>query len=119
MSVIISVIVAFIRELPIPLLVIICIGIAILIFVGISYIYSFIKGKIKRSVPRERRQTKPAIGGLVGRNYGKVINSHFKGKITIHGNPEEMDVGGLIGAGGENSEVVGSSADAEIEYKQD
>ena len=62
---------------------------------------------------------KSAIGGLLGRQHGgKVSNSYFKGKITIHGKPEEVDVGGLIGQG-ENTEVVDSSADAEIEYKQD
>lgn len=62
---------------------------------------------------------KSAIGGLIGRaDGGKVSNSHYKGKITIHGNPEGVDVGGLIGQE-ENTEVIDSSADAEIEYKQD
>lgn len=109
----------FLSNLPIPLLVIICIGIIILIFVGISYIYSFIKRKIKGSSTNERIRTKPAIGGLIGRAVGgKVSHSYFKGKITIHGKPEEVDVGGLIGQG-ENTEVEDSSAEAEIEYKQD
>ena len=62
---------------------------------------------------------KPAIGLLVGRNDGKVINSHASGRITIHGKPEDVDAGGLIGAAGESSEVEGSSVDAVIEYKQD
>lgn len=44
---------------------------------------------------------------------------NFKGKITIKGTPKEVDVGSLIGRAEENTEVVDSSADAEIEYKQD
>ncbi|MGB2815525.1 MAG: GLUG motif-containing protein [Dehalococcoidales bacterium] len=118
-SVIISAINSFIRELPIPLLVIFCIGSIIALFVGISYIYSFIKRKIKESLAKKKIQPKPAIGLLVGRNNGKIINCHASGKITIHGKPEDVDAGGLIGAAGESSEVVDSSADAKIEYKQD
>ena len=86
-------------------------GIAFIWLVGTLFYY--FKRRPKQPQP------KPAIGGLVGRNDGKIINSHFKGKIKIHGNPEGVDVGGLIGTGGENSEVVESSAEAEIEYKQD
>ncbi len=114
MGVIISAIVSFIRELPIPLLVIFCIGLIIAFFVGISYIYSFIKRK--RSVSSK---TKSAIGGLIGKSSGgRVSNSYYKGKIIIRGKSQEVDVGGLIGQS-ENTEVVDSSADAEIEYKQD
>jgi membrane-bound ClpP family serine protease len=111
----------FLSSLPMPLLVIICVGIIIVIFVGISYIYSFIKGKIKRSLTKERMQTKSAIGGLIGHagRGTKVRDSYFKGKITIKGTPKEVDVGSLIGRAEENTEVVDSSADAEIEYKQD
>lgn len=67
------------------------------------------------------REPKPAIGGLIGHTGRgtKVRNSHYKGKITIKGTSEEVNVGGLIGQAEENTEVVDSSADAEIEYKQD
>ena len=59
---------------------------------------------------------KGAVGGLVGRSVaGKIDNCHFKGKITINGNPAGIDVGGLIGQS-ENSEIVNSSADAKVEF---
>ena len=112
----------FLSSLPMPLLVIICIGIIILIFASISYIFSFIKGKIKRSSAKKRAQPKKgAIGGFIG--YAgrgtKVKDSHYKGKITLRRSPKEVDAGGLIGRTDENTEVVDSSADAEIEYKED
>ena len=113
-SVIITAIVFFFVNMPIPLLVIFCVGLIIVLFSGISYIYSFIKRKRKIS-----SKPRPAIGLLVGRNNGKIINCHARGKITIHGKPGDVDAGGLIGATGKSSEVVDSSADAEIEYKQD
>ncbi len=66
---------------------------------------------------------KPAIGGLIGGIGGSVrlIGCKFKGKITVHGKPEGADVGPLIGRVEENAnvEVEDSSAEAEIEYKQD
>ncbi len=75
----------------------------------------------KKSLTTNRSQSKGKIGGLIGYagRGAKVRNSHFKGKITIKGTPEEVNVGGLIGQAEENTEVVDSSADAEIEYKQD
>lgn len=59
---------------------------------------------------------KSAVGGLVGRSIGGHIeNCHFKGEITIHGNPEDVDVGGLVGRT-EKTEIVNSSADAKVEF---
>jgi hypothetical protein len=67
---------------------------------------------------KERIQSKIVVGGLIGRAKNvKIRDSHYKGKITTQGKPEDIDMGGLIGQG-ENVEVVDSSANAEIEYKQ-
>ena len=87
------------------------------IIIGVSTIAGIIL--IRYGIRKKGKGDKPAIGLLVGRNNGKIINCHASGKITIHGKPEDVDAGGLIGTAGESSEVEGSSADAEIEYKQD
>ena len=82
-------------------------------------VISFRKVRKRRGLTEEETQSKIAVGGLVGRAKNvKIRDSHYKGKITIHGKPEDTDVGGLIGQG-ENTEVEDSSADAEIEYTQD
>ncbi|MFC1954702.1 hypothetical protein ACFLVZ_02635 [Chloroflexota bacterium] len=44
--------------------------------------------------------------------------SMFKVKFPFVESPREVDVGGLIGQS-EDTKVMGSSADVEIEYKQD
>jgi len=68
---------------------------------------------------KRRTQSKLTVGGLIGRaKGGKVSRCFSTGKLTAHGKPEGVDVGGLIGQS-ENVEIVDSSADAEIEYKQD
>ena len=65
---------------------------------------------------KHHRKPKSAMGGLVGRSSGgRIENSHFEGKITINGNREDVDVGGLVGQS-ENTEIVGSSADAKVEF---
>ena len=62
------------------------------------------------------KKSKSAVGGLVGRSIGgHMENCHFEGEITIHGNPEDVDVGGLVGQS-ENTEIVSSSANAKVEF---
>lgn len=78
-----------------------------------------VERKKKEPLAKEIIHNKPAIGGLIGHSVGgKITDCHFKGKITTKGNSKDVDVGGLIGRS-ENTEIVNSSADAEIEYKQD
>jgi membrane-bound ClpP family serine protease len=87
------------------------------IIIGVSIIAGIIL--IYYGISKKKQRGKSAMGLLIGRSTGgKVINCHASGKITIHGKPEDVDAGSLIGQS-ENTEVVGSSADAEIEYKQD
>ena len=64
----------------------------------------------------KHEKPKSAVGGLVGRSIGGHIkNCHFKGEIKINGNPEDIDVGGLVGQI-KNTEIVNSSADAKIKF---
>ena len=84
---------------------------------GLNEVLGKIEKRLKET--KERIQSKIVVGGLIGRAKNvKIRDSHYKGKITTQGKPEDIDVGGLIGQG-ENIEVVDSSANAEIEYKQD
>lgn len=65
---------------------------------------------------RDLKKTKSAVGGLVGRSVGgRIENCHFEGEITIRGNPEGLDVGGLVGQQ-EETKIVNSSADAKIKF---
>ena len=87
------------------------------IIIGVSTITGIIL--ICYGIRKKGKGNKRAIGGLIGASKGgRVINSYFKGKITIHGKPEDVDAGSLIGRS-EDTEVVNSSANAEIEYKED
>ena len=105
-----SVIASFFANMPIPLLVIFCIGLIIVLFVLISYIYSILKRK---------SSSKSAIGLLIGKSKGgRVSNCSAEGKIMFHGKPEDINIGGLIGDI-ENTEVTDSTANVEIEYKED
>lgn len=95
------------------------------ILFGVAFVWAtlaflhWFKSRKRKSLTEKRTQSKLVVGGLIGKSSGgKVSNSHFRGKIIIQGEPEEIDAGGLIGQS-ENTEVVDSSADAEIEYKQD
>ncbi|MFC1953663.1 hypothetical protein ACFLWR_06015 [Chloroflexota bacterium] len=70
-------------------------------------------------IRKKKNENKRAIGLLIGKSRGGVVkNVHVQGKISIRGKPREVDVGGLIGQS-EDTKVTGSSADVEIEYKQD
>ena len=68
---------------------------------------------------KKRTQPRVVIGGFAGRaNNVKIRDSHYKGKIKIHGKREDVAAGGFIGQG-KDTKVVDSSAEAEIEYKED
>lgn len=109
-SAIVTGIVYLFSHLPTWLLVILFICLTIALFVGFGYLSDAIK---------KRTQSKLAVGGFIGRaNGGKVSRCSSTGKTTVHGKPEEGDVGGFIGQS-KNVEIVDSSTDVEIEYKQD
>ena len=95
-------------------------AVAFIWFVATMVYYFRRRRIIKTNVPKEEGRPKPAIGGLIGESKGgRVTNSFFKGKITIKGKSQgEVDVGSLIGKA-EDTKVNGSSANAEIEYKED
>ena len=66
---------------------------------------------------KNSKKGKPAVGGLVGQSSGgRIENCHSEVKITINGNPEDIDVGGLVGRS-EDTEIVNSSADAKVLFK--
>ena len=68
---------------------------------------------------KKPQRTKGAIGGLVGRSDGgKIENCYAEGKIIINGNPEDVDIGGLVGQS-ENTEILDSSADVKIEFRNE
>jgi len=87
------------------------------IIIGVSTLAGIML--ILYGIRKKEKRDKSAIGLLIGRSVGgKIINCHASGKITAHGKPEGVDVGSLIGQL-ENTEVKDSSAEAEIEYRQD
>jgi hypothetical protein len=67
----------------------------------------------KNDNPPKHKQT---VGGLVGRSVGgRIENCHVKGKITINGNPDNCNVGGLVGSS-EDTKILNSSADVKVEF---
>lgn len=95
------------------------------ILFGLAFVWAilalirWLKSRKQGDFTNDKIQPKFVVGGLIGSSSAvKLTDCHFKGKIIIHGKSEDIKVGGLIGQA-ENTEVVDSSADAEIQYKQD
>ena len=82
-------------------------------------VISFRKARKRGGLTEEKTQPKSAVGGFIGRSsHVKVSHCHSEGRIIVRGKPEDINAGGLIGQA-EDTEVVDSSANAEIEYNQD
>ena len=65
---------------------------------------------------KDSKKRKPAVGGFAGQSIGgRIENCHFEGKITINGNPEDIDVGGFVGRS-EDTEIINSSANAKVSF---
>jgi membrane-bound ClpP family serine protease len=109
----------------VPLLVATAVGIGgwvnrriayIIIGVVIAWLLCAIIYRRKR---KKRTQGRVVIGGFIGRaNNVTIRDSHSKVKMKIHGKREAVDAGGFVGQG-KDTKVVNSSAEAEIEYKED